>query len=78
MPPAGLLVMTLQSRELGNEGPTQLHVSVAHDKSRPKAIRIEVGGTLPYTTERLVQLEEIARRGAVFGAVGKVWNWAST
>ena len=75
-----VIVMTLQSREIGSAGTTgasELQVAISHDKTRPKGCRVEVGGTLPYTTQRVGELEEFARRGAVFGVAGKVWKWAS-
>lgn len=80
--PSGLVVMTLQSKDVtgsgSHSGSSQLSITISHDKSRPKGCRVEVGGTLPYTMQQVGELEEFARRSAVFGVAGKVWKWTSS
>ena len=78
------IVMTLQVRDSGGgAGLSSLTVTVAHDRDnhgRGKSmggVRVEVAGTLPYTTQQSGELEELVRRGAVFGVAGRVWKWTT-
>ncbi|TDL26215.1 hypothetical protein BD410DRAFT_784285 [Rickenella mellea] len=67
------IVMTVQTREAS---PSQVQITVGHDPTRPKGVRVDVNGSLPFTTIQVDKLEESARRGGIFGLAGKVWGWS--
>ena len=67
--------MTVQSKEVNS---TQVQIFITHDISRPRGVRVDVAGTLPFTSQQMNELEEFSRRGGVMGIAGKVWNWTSS
>ena len=67
------IMMTFESRD--SSSPSQVQVVVSLDSSRPKGVRVDVNGTLPFTIQQIDHLEETARRGGLFALPGKLWTW---
>lgn len=61
-----------------------VEIIVAYDQSRPKGVRVEVGGGIGMGLGMdmgagvdLEGLEEVVRRGGIFGLGGRVWKSSS-
>jgi hypothetical protein len=55
-----------------------VEIVVSYDDTRPKGVRVDVGGGMGIGSGADVEkLEEVCRRGGVFGLAGRVWKGSS-
>lgn len=56
-------------------------VVVSYDLSRPKGVKVEVGGPMGMGIDEsgvdVEKLEEVCRRGGLFGLAGRIWKATS-